>query len=276
MTLTEVPGNPSFSVTNGMPKILPHLRERFDLPADAEVIVYEIWPKGAYGDPQSRVMRVPLLKEVSYQKATRKQIQRLLGEPLLELPPHEELHRRVLAIGGGVTEDKWRHIFVAIPVTDLPPPQLPFNCLHLERFQAMQAAGDVGESANDRSARKSLGQRFWDSLTCDDLRQCDHYHSADWRDIADQSVAVLEEVGESASGEAYSDRAATIGSLAASDRSWLISLFANPIILSDDGYTNGQHRACALRFSGADKAVVSTGDEFLGAEPADWTYEGEG
>jgi hypothetical protein len=96
------------------------------------------------------------------------------------------------------------------------------------------------------------------------------------RTIADLSVTVLDEVGLGALSESYLDRLATIPGLPAADRGWLATLFADRIILSEQEYTNGQHRACALHFSGAEMAVVVTGDSYLGDEPADWTYEGEG
>ena len=39
---------------------------------------------------------------------------------------------------------------------------------------------------------------------------------------------------------------------------------------------NGQHRGCALRFSGVERAVIHVSDELLGKECIDWTYEGDG
>jgi hypothetical protein len=42
-------------------------------------------------------------------------------------------------------------------------------------------------------------------------------------------------------------------------------------------YSNGQHRACALRFSGANRAVIEVDIELLGEETeAGWTYVGGG
>jgi hypothetical protein len=44
----------------------------------------------------------------------------------------------------------------------------------------------------------------------------------------------------------------------AKDRWWLVSLFADPIVLSEkrDHNVNRQHRGCGLRFSGAERAAV--------------------
>jgi hypothetical protein len=60
------------------------------------------------------------------------------------------------------------------------------------------------------------------------------------------------------------------------DRSWLWSLFADPVIIGGGSYTNGQHRGCALRFSGAERAAVVTGTESIGEQNVDWTYLGGG
>lgn len=45
------------------------------------------------------------------------------------------------------------------------------------------------------------------------------------------------------------------------DRRWLDSLFRDPVSIGDGSFTNGQHRGCALRFSGARKAAVVTDHE---------------
>jgi hypothetical protein len=271
--VTEVPGNPSFSVTNGMSRIVHHVRRQFDLPTDAEVTVYQIWPKGAHGDRHSSAMRVPQAKGRAFQKATRREIETLLGIPLHKLPPHPDLHKKVLELGGGVIEEISEPIFEALPVTQLPPPHCPYSCEHFERFQAMDAAAQV-KGGGRRETEEELGLRFWGSLAPDDLLMC-RYHQADWRTIADLSVAILEDTGGDSSHFNYSERAGTIGNLSEAERGWLISLFTNPIIISEDGYTNGQHRACALRFSGAKRGVVVTGDRLLGEQCTDWTFEGE-
>jgi hypothetical protein len=60
------------------------------------------------------------------------------------------------------------------------------------------------------------------------------------------------------------------------DLRWLLSLFDNPINIEGGSYANGQHRGCALRFSGAERAAVVTGSEVLGHVCTDWTYLGDG
>ena len=58
----------------------------------------------------------------------------------------------------------------------------------------------------------------------------------------------------------------------------LVSLLGDPISLGDDrqGYTNGQHRSCAVRFSGARSVAVEVDIETTVHDDADWTYLGEG
>jgi hypothetical protein len=56
---------------------------------------------------------------------------------------------------------------------------------------------------------------------------------------------------------------------------WLESLFRDPVFIGGGSYTNGQHRGCALRFSGAERAAVVVGYEFLDEFSTDWQYEGE-
>jgi hypothetical protein len=47
---------------------------------------------------------------------------------------------------------------------------------------------------------------------------------------------------------------------------WCRSLFVDPIVCRPKGrrVTNGQHRACALRASGAALCVVDVGDRYVG------------
>ena len=60
------------------------------------------------------------------------------------------------------------------------------------------------------------------------------------------------------------------------ERGWLCSLFDDPVFIGGGSYTNGQHRGCALRFSGAERAAINTRDESLGMVCDDWVYGGDG
>ena len=178
----------------------------------------------------------------------------------------------MLALGGGTTEEIVRDIFEAVSVTRLPPPHNPAQCKHRDRFAPISAQHQAaGKDWFD--ADLEAGCAFLATLTPGDLRTCT-YHQANWKAIAGASVRILENLGPREPKD-YLAAAERIR-LRRRDRPWLFSLFRDPIIIVSSSYTNGQHRGCALRFSGAERAVVVTGTESLGEENADWTYLGDG
>jgi hypothetical protein len=128
---------------------------------------------------------------------------------------------------------------------------------------------------------QEIGRQFIASLTAEEVKAC-YYHHADWATIADESVRVIEAVGRlereydyltEARRGVLSDQEEIFGS----DLKWLVSLFEQPIIITGGSYTGGQHRGCALRFSGASRAAVVTGSERVALPPInDWQYEGDG
>jgi hypothetical protein len=84
----------------------------------------------------------------------------------------------------------------------------------------------------------ALGRTFVDGLSEADRESC-RYHQANSRAIADESVRILEELGQTTT-RLYT-RAAAESALSSGDRPWLISLFDNPVGISGtEGYTNGQ------------------------------------
>jgi len=90
------------------------------------------------------------------------------------------------------------------------------------------------------------------------------------------SVRIISEIyGQNP--ESYLNAAAAT-KLAAREKRWLISLFRDPIVLGDTRgvSVNGQHRGCALRFSGAARAAVVVDSEIVVDEYAYWTYLGDG
>jgi hypothetical protein len=98
-TVTEVPGNPSLSVTNGISQIVYHVEKRFGV---TRLKLFEIWPRG------SRALDVPSVKRVRrgsssprWANSSRAEVKELIGASLRKLPRHDELYRRVLALGGG-------------------------------------------------------------------------------------------------------------------------------------------------------------------------------
>jgi hypothetical protein len=119
------------------------------------------------------------------------------------------------------------------------------------------------------------GERFIASLTPRDRAIC-KYHQGNWAAIANASTDIVARIDGRKPG-AYLGAADALR-LPNRDKMWLLSLFWDPIVLSQDRteYTNGQHRGCALRFSGADRAAVIVDFETIIDDHADWTYLGDG
>ncbi len=269
--LTEVPGNPSFSVTNGISQIASYLHERFGtLPS--QLVIFVIWPRGANGLDPSVVHRVRFGQSAPWPESSRGEIEALVGAPLPELPEHGELYGRVLDLGGGTTQGRRRPIFEALAVSDLPPPHRLFRCLHAARFDSL-AARTSAASVSGITPGVDIGQLFLDSLTPADIKACPR-HAGGWKSIADESVRIIETNagGDSADYVAEARR----GHLPHDDLAWLVSLFRDPVDISGRAYIDGQHRACALRFSGAERAAVVRSYEELGDVSDDWIYEGDG
>jgi len=271
--VSEVPGNPSLSVTNGISQIAYYIETEFQLEA-GRLVLYEIWPSGSPTGDQPTIHRVQFGQGPAWQDATRDDIEALIGAALPELPDHAELYQRVLSLGGGVTTEIIRPLFEALPVDQLPPPHNPSRCTHIDRFRQIADQHDTPD-AQGRWLEHDLeiGRMFLKTLTPDDLHDCP-FHNADWRAIADASVRIIETLGRRDTDE-YASAASDVR-LRRSDREWLVSLFSDPIFIGGGAYTNGQHRGCALRFSGAKRAAIATDDEILGEECTDWTYRGGG
>jgi hypothetical protein len=107
---------------------------------------------------------------------------------------------------------------------------------------------ELGDRDLTETDAVALGNRFVASLTDADREACP-FHAADWRSIADESVRILEG-SSSRTREALAAAAAESG-LPPAERRWLESLFRVPVVVHEHSYGDGQHRGCALRFSGA-------------------------
>ena len=205
----------------------------------------------------------------------------LIGRQLPDLPGNQELRRQVTELGtdaGIKSQSIRRQVFEAVRVTDLPPPHNPFRCMHRDRFEGMRREA----SSSGRHGEQEVGREFIASLAPDDVRAC-WFHQADWAAIAHESVRIVETVGRLKPERDYLKeawRSNTSGQDQGwgSDFRWLLSLFEQPIIIAGGGYTDGQHRGCALRFSGAPRAAVVTGykDIDVVAYKNDWQYKGDG
>jgi len=255
--LTEVPGNPSRSITRGRMRILEWIAREHGIQLD-RLVLFEIHPRGFRGWNEAGVARVGALS--GPRPASREEIEGLVGSRLPELPAHADLYARVLDLGGGPTGSVYRTLYETIPTLDLPPPQDLFRCPHHARFARRKAADpDLARS--------------WDVVRPGDRRTC-AYHLHNWKAIADESVRVLRSV-PGGDQEACFEQA-TQGILSGEHLEILLSLFVDPVRIIGGEYDNGQHRACGLRFSGAAEVVISPGEEELHAEAADWTYLGDG
>lgn len=289
--LTEVPGNPSTSLTNAISRISNFVGGRFSLRL-SELTVFEVWPKGAVTHPgvqrvtftDDGAEKVPGYRDrrdpdrveldgftgrPQWWSSKRHAVEKIVGSRLPELPPHEELYAAVKAMGGGTTQDVWCRVFSVVDVADLPAPHSPSSCEHSDRFE------NIAERVRTEGVDHQLaaGRLFLETITPEDCARCS-YHDGDWAAIADESVRIVEELGISGQNEYL--EAAKRSTLGEDDRSWLESLFFDPVDIAGGSYTNGQHRGCALRFSGAARAAVVIGAEFVETVDDDWAYEGGG
>lgn len=160
--------------------------------------------------------------------------------------------------------DRLRDLCV-IAVADLPWPHNPCRCKWSGRFE--QVAAVYPSSGHPDPA---VGAHWFLTLTDDELSACP-FHRADWHRIADVSVYVFRSLANEATlRDALGAVEAELGD--SPEGRWCSSLFLDPIVCrpKDASVTNGQHRACALRASGAPLCVVDVGDACVGEpRPAD-------
>lgn len=144
----------------------------------------------------------------------------------------------------------------AIPVGELPPPHGMFRCRYAGRFK------ELSEDAKSMEDFQVVGRLFMAELASYDLSRCKYHrtrcHSVDWRTIADCADRIIAILGPRPRQEDWSglvERAP----VKRRDRGWLDSLFSDPIGIGSQGtgFVNGQHRACAIRMSGAPRVVVA-------------------
>jgi hypothetical protein len=261
---TEVPGNPGQSLCNDIEGVRDYLVDHFD--ADpARLTLFEIRPTDCWGFRKGVVRnRIDFIPSTEFTEVSLEQIVAAVGDVLPPLPEHDDLYAQVLAAGGGVYQPIYWPIYQALPVGDIPVPHNPSRCDHYARFQAMDTSVEEEER---------VGRRFLETLTEADRKAC-WFHQADWKWIADESVRIITELGHVEPGQ-YIDAVDRI-KRHRKDRSWLHSLFGDPIFIGGGGFTNGQHRACALRFSGATHAAMVVDDDHRGDDEQIWIYQGDG
>jgi hypothetical protein len=155
----------------------------------------------------------------------------------------------------------YRWIFGAVNVMELPPFNNAFKCLHSIRFRSMREEAKRHGSPWDHHDQQEIGRRFLETLSAEDRASCP-YHQADWVAIANESVRILDELGRQ--DERVYEEAARNSGLGNNDRRWLVSLFVCPIRIEEGSYGDGQHRGCALRFSGAAQVAAVVQTEWMG------------
>ena len=142
--------------------------------------------------------------------------------------------------------------FDVVAVSELPPPHELSRCLHAKLFDAILET--VPETGNRLGRRLEAGRIFVASLGPDDCALCE-YHAPDWLSITDAAVSVVQSAGESPTSEEI-DRGRKLGGVKRRDEPFYWSLFDDPIIFGKGQFWDGQHRACAVRTSGARSLVV--------------------
>ena len=109
-------------------------------------------------------------------------------------------------------------------------------------------------SGNRLARRLEAGRLFVSSLEPDDCASC-KYHAADWLSIANAAVSVVKSAGECPTPE-HVEQGRRLGGLRRRDERFYWSLFEDPVIFGKGQFWDGQHRACAVRVSGARELVV--------------------
>ena len=235
------------SVINGASMIRDAIARKFSIDHEA-LDLFTIWPKYRYTDGPAKRAKYSEHSRSGWRNVTRQEIEAEVGD-LSPLPDHEVLFSKVLARGGQVRESS-REVFEAVFVTSLPPPHQPYQCMYYARFRKLLGKSDSHE------AHLAAGAQFLTTLTSADLKGCS-YHQDGWTSIADASAQIIDRLAGMDDPDYVS--AAEGWHLPAKDHSWLVSLFRDPILLRGDrtSYTNGQHRGCALRFSGQKERLLS-------------------
>ena len=251
--LTDVPNNPGRSVVNGLEGFASAVRNQV-VGNRGDCDWFVSWISEVDSEESSfirvRFLNADNLTEPDFFQTgiLRRELEAFVGARLPDLPLPELLTEAVLAAGGQLEDEgEWRQEYRIMLVSDLPPPHNPSRCVHSARFDKM-----VKLCAGSGC---SPGEMFITSLTPDDFSKCP-YHVGNWREVASVSVAIIEALGPDPENEQLQE-AISDSALGKREKNWLYCLFHDPIVASPvDGFTNGQHRACAVRASGAERVVV--------------------
>jgi hypothetical protein len=254
---TEVEDNPGMSVVNAIEALARDVERDFgEVPTTwishfpGAGAMASHWAEASVGDAG-----------VDWNETSRGQVEKLVGVELSE--PTREQHT-MAAVGGehhpllGLIEEEEEYPplgsrLTVVPVALLPWPHNPADCPHHARFEQISqfyppACWTTG----------AAGAHFFLTLTDQDFRACS-YHEPDWCRVAEVSIEVFEALPlEAERDEALAALSGRFKEKLEAEA--LNSLFTDPIIWSpaSDTVTNGQHRTCALKASGAPLCVVDT------------------
>ena len=245
--ITDVAGNLGQSVYNDIEHICRYLAGTRSLPSTITWINSsqpELSPHGA--EKFSRVTFATEFSEPAWSTISAPSLCAMFGARVPALP--DDLLEQVLAAGGGFHAEP-RPTYSVVNVADLPLQHGMYQCAHAQRFNDLLAA--------HRQNEKAAATEFFATLSDADRDACP-YHLPGWKVIADRAVAIIGELGPVPSDESIEQGVWVAGSLSDSERGWLSTLFGSQaLVASRHGFTNGQHRGCAIRFSGAKQIVVA-------------------
>lgn len=268
--VVEPDDNPGASAVNAAEGLLRDLRRAF--PGLQPLRVFVHFPDDPHGPGWLELRNSD--EKIAFERRTVEAVYELVGVRPVD---DGEVDEATCAFFGGEQHpllalipppdpprDRLRDLCV-IAVADLPWAHNPSRCKWSERFEQVEAF--YPSSGHPDPA---AGAHWFLTLTDDDLAAC-WYHRADWHRIAEVSVHVFRSLASDAKPEdALAAVEAELGD--SPEGRWCCSLFVDPIVCRPKGrsVTNGQHRACALRASGAPVCVVDVGDEYVGEpRPAD-------
>lgn len=266
----EPDDNPGRSSVNAAESLLRNLRCAF--PALQPLRVFVHFPHDRHGSGWIELCESD--GEISFERRTTEILVSLLGVTALD---EGDVNEPTSAFFGGAEHPllslipppdpprgPLRNLDI-IAIADLPWPHNPCRCKWSERFEQVEAY-----YPSHGHPDPAVGAHWFLTLSEDDLAAC-AYHRADWHRIAEVSVSVFRSLTNDATLEDV--LTAIEVALGDSDESqWCSSLFLDPIVCrpKEPSVTNGQHRACALRASGAGVCVVDVGDDYVGEpRPAD-------
>ena len=254
--------NPGASANNAAEQLLADLDRAF--PSLGAFRVFVRFPEDTRGDCWIEILEQ--VERIDFTRHTANEVEDLLGLPIdLELgdPTCAGLggeHHPLLTLIPPPEEDVDRFERVAVvAIADLPWAHNPGSCLWKPRFEELEAFYPPS-----RRHRPALGAHWYLTLSGSDFSAC-RYHEGDWKQIAAVAVEVFEDAHSDGGG--MDDVLDAIGNAFGEsiEGSWCASLFTDPIVWQPGhpSITNGQHRTCALKASGAPFCVVDVYDAFL-------------